>query len=299
MIPVAYLASNVTLPGSPNRRDDAFEHDQMMAALVPAFAQQGMLLEDCAWDDPTDWSFYDAVIIGTTWDYWLRPDEFQTTLDLITDQTLLLNSADMVRWNRHKSYLRDLEAVGLGIIPTRWIDVVDKTSIDAAVLDLKTDTLVAKRQVGAGADGQFKLRQGDPLPADLQIASHPMMLQPFIPSIIEEGEYSFIYIDGVYSHCLLKRATGGDYRVQSLYGGVEEAITPAQRDIKAADHVLSAICTKCGSMPLYARIDMIRDDRGTLLLMECELIEPFLYPLQGPNLGNMLAVALRKRLDTV
>jgi hypothetical protein len=34
---IAYIASQVTLPGTPNRRDDAFEHDYMMDALRPAF----------------------------------------------------------------------------------------------------------------------------------------------------------------------------------------------------------------------------------------------------------------------
>ena len=33
-----------------------------------------------------------------------------------------------------------------------------------------------------------------------------------------------------------------------------------------------------------------------LLLMEAELIEPYLYPEQGPQLGERLAAAVAKRL---
>jgi hypothetical protein len=41
---------------------------------------------------------------------------------------------------------------------------------------------------------------------------------------------------------------------------------------------------------------MVRGEDGDLLLMELELIEPFLYPLQGPRLGALLHRALRRRL---
>jgi hypothetical protein len=50
--------------------------------------------------------------------------------------------------------------------------------------------------------------------------------------------------------------------------------------------------------PLYARVDMVRGDDGRLVLMELEVIEPYLYPVEGPRLGEMIAEAVRKRLET-
>ena len=47
---------------------------------------------------------------------------------------------------------------------------------------------------------------------------------------------------------------------------------------------------------LYARIDMARLPSGALAVMEAELIEPYLYPEQGPDLGERLAEAVRARL---
>ena len=41
--------------------------------------------------------------------------------------------------------------------------------------------------------------------------------------------------------------------------------------------------------PLYARIDMVRLDSGQLAVIEAELIEPYLYPQQGPEFGQLLA----------
>lgn len=288
---IAYLASPVTLPGSPQRRSDAFEHDYMMDALRPAFAARSMAVTDISWSDNTiDWAAFDAALVGTTWDYWDHQEKFVATLKEIESKTRLYNSADLIRWNSHKGYLRELEAKGACLIPTLWLEHATTSAAEAAFDTLKSDDLVFKRQVGAGADGQHRLKVGDAIP-DMP---HPMMVQPFMPMIQKEGEFSFIFIDGELSHALIKRAKAGDYRIQSSYGGYEEAFQPNSEDILAAKNILDAL----NETPLYARVDMIRADDGSLLLMELELIEPYLYPEQGPELGPRIAAAVAKRLGT-
>lgn len=287
---IAYLSSKVTLPGSPIRRDDAFEHDHMMDALRGPFAEHDMSLHDVDWADPAqDWASYDAVMIGTTWDYWDHQAEFLEILEQIEAVTPLFNPAALVKWNSHKAYLRDLEAKGARLIPTLWLDQVDEAAANAAFDTLGSDDLVFKRQVGAGAAGQHRLKPGDAIPP----MPYPMMVQPFLSKIVEEGELSFIFIDGELSHALIKRAKAGDYRIQSTYGGVEEAITPSSDDLAAATAVLHTL----DEMPLYARVDMLRGEDGGLLLMELELIEPYLYPIEGPELGPRMAKALASRLN--
>ncbi|MEL7231825.1 MAG: hypothetical protein AAGJ85_04880 [Pseudomonadota bacterium] len=286
---IAYLASKVTLPGSPTRRSDAFEHDYMMNALRPAFEAHGMTVHDVDWADTSqDWGSFDAAIIGTTWDYWDHQDAFLKTLESIEAKTQLHNPAGLVAWNSHKSYLRDLEAKGARLIPTLWLDDANETTAREAFHTLSSDDLVFKRQVGAGADGQHRLKSGDPIPA----MPHPMMVQPFLPQILTEGEISLIYIDGAFSHALIKRAAKGDYRIQSTYGGTEEVFTPNADDLTSAKAILDTL----DETPLYARVDMLRGEDGGLLLMELELIEPYLYPLQGPQLGERLASAVQERL---
>lgn len=287
---IAYLSSKATLPGSPLRRSDAYEHDRMMTALSGPFEALGMSLHDVDWADPEQaWSDYDAVMIGTTWDYWDHPREFLQTLAKIETETQLFNSAGLVAWNSHKTYLKELETKGARLIPTLWIDKVTPEKAEAAFVEIGSDDLVFKRQVGAGADGQYRLKHHDPLPP----MDNPMMVQPFLSMIQTEGEISFIFIDGVFCHALIKRAKAGDYRIQSNYGGVEEPIQPRARDLEAAKSVIDTL----GDIPLYGRVDMLRGEDGGLLLMELELIEPYLYPLEGPNLGPMLAAAVRKRLQ--
>lgn len=290
MTVIAYLASQATLPGSPTRRSDAFEHDRMMEALIAPFAARNMHIEDVDWaNEAEDWTRFDAVIIGTTWDYWDRPQAFLDTLDRIEQVAPLFNSAEMVRWNSDKRYLKRFEATSVPLIPTLWIDQVDQTAFAQAFETLGSADLVFKRQVGAGADGQFRLSPTDSLP-DMP---HPMMVQPFLSMIQEEGELSFIFIDGDFSHALLKQAKSGDYRIQSTYGGTETPVTPSIADLEAARQVLMVL----DETPLYARVDMLRGEDGALRLMELELIEPYLYPIEGPELGPRLASAVAKRLD--
>ena len=289
MTAIAYLASQATLPGSPTRRSDAFEHDRMMEALIAPFAARGMQVEDVDWaNEAEDWTRFAAVIIGTTWDYWDRPQAFLETLDRIEQAAPLFNSAAMVRWNSDKRYLQRFETTSVPLIPTLWIDQVDQAAFAQAFETLGSDDLVFKRQVGAGADGQFRLSPSDALP-DMP---HPMMVQPFLSMIQKEGELSFIFIDGDFSHALLKQAKSGDYRIQSTYGGTETPVTPAETDLESAQQVLSVL----DETPLYARVDMLRGEDGALRLMELELIEPYLYPLEGPELGPRLAAAVANRL---
>lgn len=286
---IAYLASKATLPDSPTRRDDYHEHVYMMDALRPAMKARGFNIHDIAWDDPdTDWSGFDLAIVGTTWDYWDRIPEFFATLQKIENATPLCNPTELVKWNSRKTYLRELETKGAKLIPTEWIETANEQNVARAFDALQTDDIVIKRQIGAGAAGQHRLKRGDSIPE----MPHPMMAQPFLSNIQSEGEYSFIFIDGQFCHCLIKRAAAGDYRIQSLYGGVEEPVIPDARDLESAKKIISVL----DDTPLYGRVDMIRGDDGGLLLMELELIEPYLYPIEGPELGERMAEAVEKRL---
>ncbi|MEL7112781.1 MAG: hypothetical protein AAGK93_07550, partial [Pseudomonadota bacterium] len=125
MISIAYLSSKATLPGSPTRRSDAFEHDRMMDALRDPFAERGLDVQDVDWaDESIDWATFGAAIIGTTWDYWDHAEMFLRTLETIESRTKLFNSAALVKWNSDKRYLRSFEKSDVRLIPTLWIDRV-------------------------------------------------------------------------------------------------------------------------------------------------------------------------------
>ena len=177
--------------------------------------------------------------------------------------------------------------------PTRWLERASAGDIAAAMDAFDCTTIVAKRQVGAGAEGQSIHRAGSLDPA--WAMDQPMMLQPYLEQIASDGEYSFLFVDGHFSHALVKRPARGDYRVQTLYGGTEQTLDPAPADLAAAQEIIASLPHE---KPLYARVDMVRGEAGMLLVMEVELIEPYLYPEQGPQIGTLIAEAIARRLKT-
>ena len=287
---VAYLASQQSLPGPQSREVDHLEHQQMMSILIPVFEQASCTVQDIAWDDASaNWRDFDAVLVGSTWDYCDRYEEFLSVLTKVSQQSNLFNPLSLIEWNTNKQYLRQLEQRGVATVPTVWLDSPNETVDWQAIhQQLESDTLVVKRQVGANAEGQFLLKQGEPAPA----LSHAMMVQPFLDAIVEEGEYSLIFIDGEFSHALLKQAKSGDYRIQASYGGKESGAQLSESEIQHAKTMIE----KMDEPPLYARVDLVRSPNDHLLLMEMELVEPFLYPMQSTDLSLRIVAALKRRL---
>ena len=291
---IGFLACAATLPGSPTRRKDAHEHDLQIGALAPALTELGHELQIIDWRAPlADFAGVPLVLLGTPWDYQDNLAEFLAKIDALeTAGITLCNSPETVRWNIDKRYLAALADLGARTIPTIWVEHPAAGDIARAFGHFGSERVVVKRQVGAGAEGQQIFSRDEPLASDWSM-DRPAMIQPFQSAIRSEGEYSFVFIDGELSHALLKHAANGDYRIQSIYGGSNRAIDPAQADVASAAAILDLLPL---DLPLYARIDMVRGDDGRLQLMEAELIEPYLYPEEGPDLGPRLAQAINRRL---
>ena len=268
----------------------------MVAALPPAFAAWGMELVEIDWRAPlTDFDGMAAALIGTPWDYFDRAGEFLDRLEALDARGVpVMNSPEVVRWNIEKTYLRELAERGAPTIPTLWFEDAGRPEIVAALDHFAAESVVVKRQIGGGALGQHRFSRDD-LPPEGWRMGHATMIQPFLPAIVEEGEISLIFVGGAFSHALRKRAAEGEYRIQSLFGGREEDWSPSPAELAQAQAVLAA-CPFAA--PLYARIDMVRLPSGELAVMEVELIEPYLYPDQGPELGERLAAAVAATLST-
>ena len=67
-------------------------------------------------------------------------------------------------------------------------------------------------------------------------------------------------------------------------------------ELDVAERVLAYVADRLGSMPLYARVDMLRDEAGAPILLEIELVEPNLYFDQVPAAAARLAGAVLDRL---
>src|SRR5437762_12160486 len=91
--------------------------------LVPAFAALGVTAVPAVWDsaDPC-WGDLRGVLIRSSWDYHLRAPEFLAWIARLERAGVTVwNPGDLLRWNHHKRYLRDLAAGGgVPTVPTRW-----------------------------------------------------------------------------------------------------------------------------------------------------------------------------------
>jgi len=292
---VVYLASSVTIPGAKCRRDDAFEHDLTIGHLGMGMQHVGRTLESYCWDDPNvDWSQFESAIVGTTWDYTQRLDEYLVSLQRIASQTRLFNSLNIIRWNANKQYLHGMEQAGCPTIPTLWLDRADESTCREALANWNCEAIVIKPQVGAGAWRQAILRAKDAWPAESKLPIGPAMVQPFQSNIVTEGELSLFFFGHEFSHAVVKKPSSGDYRIQSTYGGRDFPFTPSSADIAIARSVLDYVPERL----LYARVDMVRGHDGLLKLMELEVIEPYLYPLYAPEMGHVFAQAYMKFLQS-
>ncbi len=291
---IAFLACPGTLPGSPTRRIDAFEHDNQITALRVGLAGRAEVV-DIDWRAPLDeLGQFDAALIGTAWDYTAAKDEFLARLEALEAAGVVVcNASEVVRWNADKLYLKDLAARGAPSIPTLWPDNPGRAEVLAAMDLFVIGKVVVKRRVGAGAEGQECFTR-DALPAADWRLGQAGMIQPFLPSIQGEGELSFIFVGGALSHALTKQAQPGEYRIQSNFGGIETKIDPSPEDRAAAEAIMASL--PFTQPPLYARIDMVRLEDGRLAVIEAELIEPYLYPLQGADFGERLAEAVLETL---
>lgn len=294
MIRIGFLACADTMPGAGGRRGDAFEHDLMVVALRPAFAARGLELVEIDWRSPME--HFDGlalVVLGSSWDYQDRKDEFLIRLDELAARGIVVcNPPEVVRWNIDKRYLAELGERGAPTVPTLWFDDVGRVDVLAALDHFGADRVVVKRQVGAGGMGQYSFTRDAPPEAGWRMG-RAAMVQPFLPAIVEEGEFTFFFVDGAFSHAVQKCAAPGEYRIQSLYGGTELDYTPTRADRAAAEAVVAALPFVA---PLYCRIDMIRLPSGELAVMEAEMVEPYYYPQQGPHVGERLAEAVVRQL---
>lgn len=233
----------------------------------------GFSVETKSWNDTAiDWSNYRAAIVRTTWDYTQRLPEFLMALQRISSQTQLVNDFETIRWNCQKTYLRDLANWGLRIIPTEFSWPKNWQRLFEV---WQTETLIVKPQVSANANNTHKISLAN-IP-DKPLFTQDPLIQPFRQRILSEGEFSYHFFYGEFSHAIQKIPKQGDYRVQEEHGGKILSIEPSAQDLKFATDIYKVVESKLKTQTLFHRVDLVRNESGELEIMELELVEPSLY----------------------
>jgi glutathione synthase/RimK-type ligase-like ATP-grasp enzyme len=269
--------------------------------LAEALTERGADVEAAVWSDHgIDWPSFDAVVVRSCWDYFHRPDEFLRWLSrLEAEGAHVLNPAPLLRWNARKTYLRDLESRGIAVVPTHWLARGEASSLAATRRDAGWSELVIKPAISGSAFDTWRSSPGDEARDDLRLAAMTargdVLVQPLLDEIASDGEWSLVFVDGVYSHAVLKRTREGDFRVQIEHGGTFAATEPPRDVIDQSAAALRAAPLD-DSPALYARVDGCVVD-GRLMLMELELIEPVLFLGVSAAAARRLAAAILSRAD--
>jgi glutathione synthase/RimK-type ligase-like ATP-grasp enzyme len=277
--------------------------DEDEPPLNMALQKAGVDVEIAEWDDPkVDWGSFDAVLLRSAWDYAERVSEFIAWVERASALTHVLNPLQLVRWNTDKHYLAELAAAGAAVVPSTFIEPGDDPS---AVLRRfleahpQSSEFVVKPAVGAGSRDTQRHRRTE-FDAALAHAKRlldsgrSVLLQPYLARVDKQGETALMFFEGRFSHAIRKgpllppggAATGALFAAESITPRV-----PGDDEMRLAQKVVSLVPF---GAPLYARVDLIRDDAGAPCLLELEMTEPSLFFVHAAESAETFAAAVMR-----
>ena len=274
------------------RWPDVSASDQLAA---DALARLGVRVEARPWNAPdARLDGLDLVVLRSCWDYHFALDAFLDWLARVeAGAAPVWNPPALVRWNLDKRYLLDLAGRGLPVVPTVALD--GGAALPAVMAERGWATAVLKPAVSASGHDTVLVGPADAAAVgralDAGRIRGPALVQPFVEAIRTEGEWSLVFVDGAFTHAVLKHPGPGDFRVQRQFGGVTVAATPPGPVIDAARQAVETLAVP----PLYARVDGVVTNHR-FILMELELAEPGLFFDLAPPAAERFAEAVARRL---
>jgi hypothetical protein len=265
--------------------------------LLVALRSAGFETEPVVWEDPhVDWTAVRICVIRSCWDYCWRRGEFLRWTDRTAESTRLWNGRTLVHWNTHKSYLRDLAERGVPTVPTVVLPAATTVDIAAEAERRNWTDIVLKAAVAQSGRYAMRATNGDWGPAqahlDRLLPFEDMLFQPFVRSVPDAGELSLVFIDGAFTHAVRKCAASGDFRVHDDHGGTVAPERPPAPHLAVARAALAAT----QEPTLYARVDLVLDQSGDPMVMECEVVEPELFLRFSEEAVHRLVAGIRTRL---
>jgi len=278
--------------------------DEDEAPLRIAMEAVGCTVQITEWDDPkVDWSSFDGVLLRSAWDYAERIGEFLTWVDRTSGLTTVLNPPPIVRWNTDKHYLAQMSGAGVATVPSRFVEPGEDAgrAVDAFLAAHAQAEIVVKPAVGAGSRDARRHLRTEPAGVVEHIQrllddGRSVLLQPYLERVDRDGETALMFFEGRFSHAIRKGPLlppGGAITTGLFAAETIEPRTPGNDEMRLAQRIVAAIPF---DTPLYARIDLIRDDDGKPCLLELELTEPSLFFAHAPGSAERFTAAALKRL---
>jgi hypothetical protein len=273
--------------------------------LRAALGEFGVDARAAVWSDPdVDWASFDLVVANGAWDNIHRTADFLAWVAALEAAGVpTVNAPAILRWNIDKRYLRDLEAGGVRIVPTYWIEP-DGTGPDDrpdpfAPHVVAGGEVVVKPSVSGGG---FQTARYQPHELDearahiagLAASGRTVMVQPYVRSVDDVGERGLVFLGGVFSHAIhkdpmIRRGVGASESL--VENQVTREATPTAAELRLARLSLEVAETRLGPTA-YARVDMVTLDDGSPALLELELLDPVLFFVHAPDAAQRFARVL-------
>ncbi len=246
------------------------------------------------WGERLEATDFDGAVIRSTSDYIDDPRRFLDWCEETSRRLPLANPVNVLAWNSDKRYLRDLELAGVATIPTLWVGTGENLA------GPPWERFVVKPTISAGARSSATYewstleeasRHVDSITAGGVVA----MIQPHLPAIDREGEVGVYVIGGEVSHAIRKfgvlRAGEPPVADFALARGQRVEACPVPEEYAGFARAVLDRAPGGADRLLYARVDMARGERGELLLLELECIEPNLFLEHAPGRADAVAAA--------
>ncbi len=255
------------------------EVDNDLHPLLDALRAAGLSTAALAWDDAgADFASARVTLLRSTWNYSEKPAAFLDWVGRTAARSSLWNPEATVRWNAHKSYLLDLEARGVPVVPTHLARRGDPIALADVMRERGWSEVVVKPAVSGGSRATIRVGPDDHARGEahlrMLVAREDALVQPYQQSVEGHGERAVVTVERVPMHAVRKSP-----RFLGDPESVSEAV-PIEEDER--DLVARALRAVPGPL-LYARVDVARDPDGRPRVMELELIEPSLFFLQSPR----------------
>jgi hypothetical protein len=263
--------------------------------LCQALVDRGALPALLSWDDPgVDWSSYARVVISSTWDSVDHPVEYLAWARRVSEGSRLLNPVAVLAWDIDKKYQLDLAEGGVPLVPTAWVEPGQRWEPPSV-------EFVVKPAVSAGGRDTARYSPADAVAAAahvkrLQEAAKSVMVQAYLPSIDVDGEVDLVFIGGSFSHAVHKKpalrlgeGVVGEPWKRMAWTGV---VSPNEAQLAVAETTMSIVHRRFHERLAYGRVDLVSDRHGDPLVLEVELIDPYLSLDMAPGAAASLANAI-------
>lgn len=258
---------------------------------------------------------FHLVIVRSPWDYMdseVNKEKFMQWVKSLEKSGIpVANPPSFMQWMLDKHYLRDIAYEGCHVIPTTYYQ--KNSTLNLLEIFRNKGEFILKPCISAAGIGLFHIKSIDDAiqfqyEINERIINNSYMLQDFIPEIIENGEWSLVFIGGKYSHAVHKKPGLDSILVHAERGGslnflnqpraslIDFAIETYQKIFPAFKKATGSLCNE--NFILYLRLDVIETEVGPVLI-ECEGVEPELFFRANPASKTMFIHAIQSLLKVV